>query len=94
MTFREAVVGTPMVVDVTAAAAAAAAAAGEGSATLPLCVPRAVRLWGALAKLRTPDVHGVHLASSVDAGELVRGRVACPARPETVMPIRLGVGKG
>ena len=56
----------------SAAAAAAAAAAdgdGEGSAALPLCVPRAVRIWGALARLRTPEVHGVHLASSVDAGE-------------------------
>ena len=51
------------------AAAAAAAAADEDSAALPLCVPRAVRIWGALARLRTPEVHGVHLASSVDAGE-------------------------
>ena len=51
------------------AAAAAAAAADEGTAALPLCVPRAVRIWGALARLRTPEVHGVHLASSVDAGE-------------------------
>ena len=38
MTFREAVVGTPMVVDVTAAAAAAAAAAaGEGRGLLGAC---------------------------------------------------------
>ena len=52
----------------SAAAAAAAAAGDEGSHTLPLCVPRAVRISGALARLRTAEVHGVHLASSVDAG--------------------------
>ena len=38
------------------AAAAAAAAGDEGSDTLPLCVPRAVRISGALARLRTAEV--------------------------------------
>ena len=58
----------PSAAAAAAAAAVAAAAGDEGSDTLPLCVPRAVRISGALARLRTSEVHGVHLASSVDAG--------------------------
>ena len=70
---EEAALGCRLLPTAAAAAAATAAAAAadgdSGGGAPPLCVPRAVRVWGALTRLRTPEIHGVRLASSVDAGK-------------------------